>query len=532
MIFRSPYAEIQIPEVPLTQLILESAGRFREKPALIEGSTGRAITYGELAEKIERGASSLYARGFRKGDCLAIFSPNIPEYAIAFHAAAALGGIVTTVNPLYTAEEVAHQLKDASAKYLVTIPQLLEKAQEAASESGVEEIFVFGEAEGATPFHTLFKDEGRAPEVSINAREDICALPFSSGTTGLPKGVMLTHHNLVSNMCQMGQMNLFNEEDTLICVLPLFHIYGMMIIMNLGLYRGTTIVTMPRFELEEFLELMQQYRVSFAHVVPPIMLALAKHPIVDSYDLSNLRTIFSGAAPLGEAVTRSCIERLGCHIRQGYGMTEASPATHCTGSDALKTKHGSVGMCVPNTECKLVDVDTGELVGAGKRGELWVRGPQVMKGYHNRPDATQATVDEEGWLHTGDVGYVDDDGHLFIVDRVKELIKYKGFQVAPAELEAMLLSHPAIADAAVVPSPDEEAGEVPKAFVVLKGAATPEEIKAYVAEKVAPHKKIRRLEIVDQIPKTASGKILRRVLKEREREQIENMKGNTKDKDD
>lgn len=528
MIFRSPYAEIQIPEVPLTQLILESAGRFPDKPALVEGPTGRTITYGELALKIERAASSLHARGFRKGDCLAIFSPNIPEYAIAFHAAARLGGVVTTVNPLYTAEEVAHQLADACAKYLVTIPQLLDKALEAANESDVKEIFVFGEAEGTTSFQALFEAEARPPEVSINAREDICALPFSSGTTGLPKGVMLTHYNLVSNMCQMAQMNLFDEEDTLICVLPLFHIYGLMVIMNLGLYRGATLVTMPRFELEEFLGVMEQYRVSFAHVVPPILLALAKHPSVDNYDLSSLRTLFSGAAPLGEAVTRACIERLGCQVRQGYGMTESSPATHCTGSDRLKTKHGSVGMCVPNTECKLVDVETGEMVGVGERGELWVRGPQVMKGYHNRPDATQGTLDKEGWLHTGDVGYVDEDGHLFIVDRVKELIKYKGFQVAPAELEAVLLSHPAIADAAVIPSPDEEAGEVPKAFVVLKGEAAPEEIKAYVAERVAPHKKIRRLEMVDHIPKNASGKILRRVLKERERAQVENMKGNTK----
>jgi acyl-CoA synthetase (AMP-forming)/AMP-acid ligase II len=520
MIFRSPYAEIAIPEVSLTQLILENAGRYGDKPALIDGTSGRAITYRELVERIERAAGSLHARGFGKGDCLAIFSPNVPEYAIAFHAAARLGGIVTTINPLYTAEEVAHQLEDAGAKYLVTIPQLLDKALEAANETEVEEIFVFGQAEGATHFDSLFEAEGSAPPVSINAREDICALPFSSGTTGLPKGVMLTHHNLVSNMCQMEQMNLFDENDNLICVLPLFHIYGLMVILNLGLYKGATIVTMPRFDLEQFLGLIQEYRVSFAHVVPPIMLALTKHPAVDGYDLSSLHTVFSGAAPLGEAVSKACIERLKCHVRQGYGMTETSPATHCTGGDSETMKHGSVGMCVPNTEAKLVDVETGEMVGVGRRGELWVRGPQVMKGYHDRPDATKATVDEEGWLHTGDVGFIDEDGHLFIVDRVKELIKYKGFQVAPAELEAILLSHPAIADAAVIPSPDEEAGEVPKAFIVLKSPVSPEEIKEFVAERVAPHKKIRRLEVVDQIPKTASGKILRRLLKEREQAQL------------
>jgi acyl-CoA synthetase (AMP-forming)/AMP-acid ligase II len=516
MIFRSPYAEISIPEVSLTELILESARRYGDKPALIEGTTSSTLTYRELADKIERAAASLHARGFRKGDCLAIFSPNLPEYAVAFHAAAYLGGIVTTVNPLYTPEEVSHQLKDAGAKFLVTIPALLDKAEEAARETGVEEIFVFGEAEGASPFDSLYETEATAPRVRINAREDICALPFSSGTTGLPKGVMLTHYNLVSNMCQMEQMHLFNEEDNLICVLPLFHIYGLMVILNLGLYRGCTIVTMPRFELEQLLELMQEHRVTFAHLVPPVLVALAKHPAVDDYDLSSLRTIFSGAAPLGEDLTKACIERLGCNVRQGYGMTETSPATHCTGSDTARMKHGSVGMCVPNTECKLVDVETGEMVGAGVRGELWVRGPQVMKGYHNRPEATAGTVDSEGWLHTGDIGYVDEDGHLFIVDRVKELIKYKGFQVPPAELEAILLSHPKIADAAVIPSPDEEAGEVPKAFIVLKGDASPEEIKEFVAERVAPHKKIRRLEVIDKIPKTASGKILRRVLKERE----------------
>ncbi|HEX8747884.1 MAG TPA: 4-coumarate--CoA ligase family protein [Pyrinomonadaceae bacterium] len=519
MIFRSPLAEIAIPRVSLTALILESARRYGDKPALIEGFSGRTLTYNELAEKIERAAASLHRRGFGKGDCLAIFSPNVPEYAIAFHGASHLGGVVTTINPLYTADEVAHQLEDAGAKYLVTIPALLDKALEAANESGVEEIFVFGEAAGATSFDSLFERDERVPPATINPLEDICALPFSSGTTGLPKGVMLTHHNLVSNMCQMEQMDLFDKDDNLICVLPLFHIYGLMVILNLGLYKGSTIVTVPRFELEDFLRLLQDYRVTFAHVVPPIMLALSKHPSVDNYDLSNLRTVFSGAAPLGEAITLACIERLNCQVRQGYGMTETSPATHCTGSDTGKIKHGSVGMCVPNTEAKLVDVETGEAVGAGKRGELWVRGPQVMKGYHNKPDATSATLDEEGWLHTGDVGYMDEDGHLFIVDRVKELIKYKGFQVAPAELEAILLSHPAIADAAVIPSPDEEAGEVPKAFVVLKGEVSPEEIKEFVAERVAPHKKIRRLEIIDQIPKTASGKILRRVLKEREQAQ-------------
>ena len=518
MIFRSPLGDVSIPDVPLTELILERVrAQDSDRPALVESPTGRTITYGELADKIERAARGLHALGFEQGDVLAIYSPNIPEYAICFHAVSLLGGINTTINPLYTAEEVAHQLKDAGAKYLVTIPQLLDKAQEAANEAGISELFVFGEAEGAKPFAALYEAGGRVPRVSINVREDIVALPYSSGTTGLPKGVMLTHHNLVSNIHQMDQIGLVREHDSLVCVLPLFHIYGLVVILNLGLFKGATIVTMARFDLEQFLTILQDYRVTLAHLVPPIVLALAKQPAVDNYDLSSLRTVFSGAAPLGADLTQACLERLGCEVKQGYGMTETSPATHCT-AHGLEIKHGSVGVCLPNTECKLVDVDTGEAVGPNQRGELWVRGPQIMKGYHNRPEATAQTVDEDGWLHTGDVGYVDADGHFFIVDRVKELIKYKGFQVAPAELEAILLSHPAVADAAVIPSPDEEAGEVPKAFLVLRAEATPEEIKSFVAERVAPHKKIRRLEVVDQIPKTASGKILRRVLKEREQQ--------------
>jgi acyl-CoA synthetase (AMP-forming)/AMP-acid ligase II len=521
MIFRSPYADISISETPLTPFVLKRARQFGGKPALIDGHTGRTITYAQLAESINRVASSLAARGFVKGEVFAIFSPNLPEYAIIFHAVSLLGGINTTINPLYTEDEVAHQLKDAGAKFLITVPQLMDKAQEAAREAGVEEVFVFGEAEGATPFAVLLEgDSTSVPDVEINPREDLVALPYSSGTTGLPKGVMLTHYNLVANLCQMDELEFIRNDDRLICVLPFFHIYGLVVILNGGLSKGATIVTMSRFDLEQFLQILQDYKITLAHLVPPIILALAKNPTVEEYDLSNLKTIFSGAAPLGEGLTQACVDRLGCLIKQGYGMTETSPVTHSTLFKAdEEIKYGSVGVVLPNTLCQLVDTETGEAVGPGQKGELWIRGPQVMKGYLNKPDATRNTVDEEGWLHTGDIGYADEEGHFFIVDRVKELIKYKGFQVAPAELEAILLTHPAVADAAVVPSPDEEAGEVPKAFVVLKSEIALEEIQAFIAERVAPHKKLRRIERLDQIPKTASGKILRRVLKERERAQ-------------
>jgi acyl-CoA synthetase (AMP-forming)/AMP-acid ligase II len=529
MIFRGPFPDVNIPETAITPFVLENAWALGDKPALIDGLSGRVVTYAQLTDSVSRVAASLHQRGFKKGDVFAILSPNVPEYAIAFHAVASLGGISCTVNPLYTEQEIAHQLKDSGARFLVTVPSCLRKANAAAMEANIEEAFVFdnfvnGEAQptgtgaGATPFSSLMESDGEFPQVQIHPREDLVALPYSSGTTGLPKGVMLTHHNLVANMCQMEGLNYFAEHDTLIAVLPMFHIYGLVVILNHGLRQGATIVTLPRFELEPFLQTLQKYEVTLAHLVPPIVLALSKHPIVDKYPLPKVRTLFCGAAPLDENLTRACMERLGCDIRQGYGMTETSPVTHSSPVDRSQVKFGSVGVTAPNTECKIVDLETGELLGPNKEGEVCVRGPQVMKGYLNQPEATAATIDAEHWLHTGDIGYADADGHFFIVDRAKELIKYKGFQVPPAELEGVLLTHPAISDAAVIPCPDDEAGEVPKAFVVLKGEASAEEIITFVNERVASYKKIRSVEFIDKIPKSASGKILRRVLVQAERE--------------
>jgi len=518
MIFRGSCPDVTIPEISLTSFVLQKAQERGSKPALIEGPTGRIITYSELPALTHRVAAGLASRGFKKGDVFGILSPNVPEYAIIFHAVALLGGISTLVNPLYTEHEVTHQLKDARARFLVTVPQLMEKAGEAARSANIEELFVLGDAAGATPFASLLESDAQVPQVDINPREDLVALPYSSGTTGLPKGVMLTHYNLVANMCQMEGLDYFTENDILIAVLPFFHIYGLVVILNLGLYLGATVVTIPRFELEQFLKAARDYGVTLAHLVPPIVLALSKNPIVDEYRLPKLRAIFSGAAPLDENLTRACMQRLHCEIRQGYGMTETSPVTHSSPVDPAKVKFGSVGIPAPNTECKVIDLESGEPRGPNQQGELCVRGPQVMKGYLNRPEATAQIVDAEGWLHTGDIGYADEDSHFYIVDRAKELIKYKGFQVPPAELEAVLLTHPAIADAAVIPCPDDEAGEIPKAFVVLKGEANAEEIMQFVAGRVAPHKKIRKVEFIQSIPKSASGKILRRILAQGERE--------------
>src|ERR1041384_2510416 len=518
MIIKGPYPDVVVPETALTPFCLHRAQELADKPALIGGPTGRKASSPELAASISIAAYNLAQRGFKKGDVFGILSPNCPEYAIAFHAVATLGGIVTPINPLYTPYEIAHQLKDSGARFLVTVPSCVEKAAASAEYAHIDELFVFGEAPNATSFDTLLVDNGRAEQVEINAREDLVALPYSSGTTGLPKGVMLTHYNLVANICQMEGLCYFYETDTLICVLPLFHIYGLVVVLNMGLYSGSTIVLMPRFDLETFLKAVQDYAVSLAHIVPPIVLSLSKNPIVDNYKLPKLRTLFSGAAPLGEELTRECMDRLGCNIRQGYGMTETSPVTHSSPAPPFDLKLGSVGVAAPNTECKIVDLESGEALGPGEKGEVCVRGPQIMKGYLNNPEATARTIDSDGWLHTGDIGYVDEGGNFFIVDRAKELIKYKGFQVPPAELEGMLLTHPAVADAAVVPYPDEEAGEVPKAFVVLKAQATAEELAEFVAARVAPHKRIRQLEFIEKIPKSPSGKILRRVVVQKEKE--------------
>ncbi|HMA33874.1 MAG TPA: 4-coumarate--CoA ligase family protein [Chloroflexia bacterium] len=517
MIFTSPYAPVTIPEQSLTEVVLAQAQQRGDKPALIDGPTGRTITYRQLAAGIRRVAAGLAARGFGKGDVLAIYSPNIPEYPIAFHAVASLGGITTTINPLYTVDELVYQLKDAGARYLITAPAFMDKARDAAAQVGLAEVFVFGEAPGATPFADLLTSAGEPPAVAIHPRDDLVALPYSSGTTGLAKGVMLTHYNLVANMTQIDEAIPLTADDILIGILPFYHIYALELILNRAIARGTTIVVMPRFDLEQFLRLIQDYGVTHAFVAPPIVLALAKQPVVEQFDLSKLRLVMSGAAPLGADVAQACADRLHCTVKQAYGLTESSPATHINPADPARIKLASVGPLIANTEGKVLDPATDAELGPNEIGEICVRGPQVMKGYLNRPEATAAMIDPDGWMHTGDLGYADAEGYFYVVDRMKELIKYKGMQVAPAELEALLLTHPDVVDAAVIPKPDEEAGEIPKAFVVLRGAADLDAICAYVAARVAPHKRIRAIEAIDQIPKTASGKILRRVLVARER---------------
>lgn len=526
MIFESEQADVTVPNLDLTSVVLSRVDELGDKTALVDGPTGRTLSYTQLRDLTNKMAAGLHQRGFGKGDVFAIFCPNVPEYAAVFLGVAAVGGINTTVNSLYSTSDLVHQFNDSGARFLLTIPDFLERALPAAEQCGIEEVFVLGEADaevkGVTPFAELLNNEGNAPDVDIDPKTDLVALPYSSGTTGLPKGVMLTHQNLVSNMVLSCLPNPIDETDSMIGVLPFFHIYGMVLILNLAVYRGATLVTMPRFDLEQFLQLIQDHKITTLSLVPPLILALAKQPVVDNYDLSSVRLISSGAAPLGAELEQACADRLDCAVYQGYGLTEVAGACHITPVAESAGKTGSVGPVIPNTRAKIADAETGEELDCNEHGEVLIAGPHVMVGYLNNEEATASCIDADGWFRSGDIGYADDDGFFYIVDRVKELIKYKAYQVAPAELEALLLTHPSIADAAVIPSPDEEAGEIPKAFVVLSGELTPEEIMQWVTDQVAPHKKIRKLEIVDEIPKSASGKILRRVLIEKEREDIAN----------
>ena len=513
MLYTSPLPAVDIPVAPVTEFVLRRVNDHPEKPALIDGTTGRTYSFAELSDVIHRLAGGLVARGFAPGDTLALMAPNLPEYAIIFHAVAVAGGVVTTVNPTYGADEVAFQLRDAGATELVTVGMFAEVAKEAITGTEISEVITIDGVAGTTALDSIFGDP--IQQSPVNPVDDVVVLPYSSGTTGLPKGVMLTHHNLVANICQCDHAIVYQPDgEVALAFLPFFHIYGMQILMNGLLANGVTVVTLPRFDLDQALSLVQEHRITRFFAVPPVVLALAKHPAVDSYDLSSLVQVFSGAAPLGAEIAMEAEKRIGCEVVQGYGMTELSPVSHTTPPGMFKA--GSSGVTVSNTESRIVDPDTGEDQPFGERGELWVRGPQVMKGYLNNPEATAATLDSDGWLHTGDVAIIDEDHHMTIVDRVKELIKYNGFQVPPAELEALLITHPKVNDVAVIGIPDESAGELPKAFIVRSpdSEVTAEDLQAFVAEHVASYKHIRLVEFIDEIPKSASGKILRRLLRD------------------
>ena len=496
MIFHAA-TEVDVPEVVLTRHVVDRA--HGDRVALVDASSGERITHRELADQVDAAAGGLAGLGVDPGDVVALISHNQPRVAVALHAALTAGAVVTPVNPALTTGEVVRQLTASGATVVIASEAAAEKVAEAADVVGIEHRVVIGEARGFVSLGTL---SGAVPEVRVTA-SDVALMPFSSGTTGAAKGVLLTHRNLVANIEQNSAAWDLTADDVFAAVLPFFHIYGFTIILNLGLRHGATVVTLPRYEHDAHLRMIADHGVTRAFVAPPMVIGLANAG-GGGHDLSSLRHVLCGAAPLDVEVARRAEAVLGCGIRQGYGMTEASPGVTL----ADLGMEGTVGTLLPGTSARLVDLATGV---DGVEGELWVRGPQVMAGYLNNPVATSATL-VDGWLRTGDVARVD-DGVFRIVDRVKELIKYKGYQVAPAELEAVLLGHPGVSDVAVVGVPHAEGGEAPKAFVVADAEVEGEELMAWVAERVAPYKKVRAVEFVEEIPKSPSGKILRRLLR-------------------
>ena len=534
MSFASPFPQVQIPTTSLYEYLFgDLTDEDAERIALVDTATGTETSYRDMVASIDAFAGALHQRGIGVGDVVGLLAPNSAAFAIAFHGILRAGATATTINALFTAKDIVKQLTDSRAALLVTVTPLRPQALEAAEAVGLAEAAVIvldgpGEAVDGHPNSAdLLRPGFHAPTVEFDPATHLAALPYSSGTTGNPKGVMLTHRNLAANVAQIRPVQGMVADDRALAVLPFFHIYGMTVLLNAALHARARLVIMPSFDLAKFLGNIADHRCTHAFIAPPVAVALAKHPLIDSFDLSSLHGIMSGAAPLDEDLALLVAKRLGCPVVQGYGMSELSPVSHVTPFDGGRELVGatapksSCGWTVPNAVSKIIDSETGAEIdppasGLSETGELWFKGPNVMAGYLNNDQATAETIDGNGFLHTGDLARVDSAGCVYIVDRLKELIKYKGYQVPPAELEAVLLGHPQIADAAVIGVIDSESGEeVPKAFVVKQseGEITESDVIEFVASHVAPYKKVRQVAFIEAIPKSASGKILRKDLR-------------------
>jgi acyl-CoA synthetase (AMP-forming)/AMP-acid ligase II len=508
--FTSPYPGVVEDGTTLPHVLEEAVRRHPDRAALVDGPSGRSVTYRDLARRVDRLAGWLDERGVRPGDTVALWTPNTPPWVAVAWAAMRLGATVTGLNPAYTQAEAQALLAQARPSVAFTLPRLVPLARD----YGVATVLSTAPADGATSVReVLTRASGqRAREVAVEP-STVALLPFSSGTTGLPKGVELTHANLVAALRQAARLMPLDPEDTTLAVAPFFHVLGAVVNLALPLSAGATVVTVPGFEPASFLDLVERHDVRFLAVPPPLAAFLAHHPLARSRDLSSLRAVAVGGAALAPAVHEALARRLpDAVVGQGWGLTETTACVCIPDRAAGGTRPGTVGRLVPNTELRVVDPDTGQERGAGEIGELWVRGPQVMAGYRDRADETRAVLDDEGWLRTGDLGQVEQDGIVVLIDRLKELIKVDAYQVAPAELEALLLEHPAINDAGVVGRPHPRHGEEPVAFVVAHPDLDLAAVEAWLAERVAPYKQPAQIIVVDQLPRTPSGKLLRRHL--------------------
>lgn len=506
-------AAVQVPTVTLPEYVLGGARERGRKRALVDSATGAELSYADLVNAVTQQAAGLADSGMRPGDVLALCAPNGIGFVTTYLAGLSAGAVVTTVNPLWTAAEITNQLRLAGARWLASTPDLLVgKLSVPTDEAGLAAAF---EIDGL-PRTVAITPAPPVPAVSRDL-EDPALLLSSSGTTGLPKLVVLRHRNLVASLSQTRLVHKVTHDDVVLAALPLFHIFGLQLSLNLALLQGATVVLLPRFELAAFFRAVEEHGVTRSEIVPPMVLGIAGSDLADEHDVSSLRVLTSGAAPLTAELARACGTRAGCRVKQAYGLTEIAGGSHIAPDDGPE-RQASIGPPLPGVECRVVDSASGADLGPGEPGELLVRSDGVMRGYLGNPEATAATVDADGWLHTGNIVTVDEAGWYTVADRVKELIKYKGLSVAPAELEGVLLTHPAVADAAVVRYRDAAAGEVPKAYVVLRAEVSERELMNWVAQRVAPYKRVRVVEFTDRIPKSPSGKILRRLLVAQDRD--------------
>ncbi|KAI9855326.1 MAG: putative NRPS-like protein biosynthetic cluster [Vezdaea acicularis] len=536
----SLYPPIDIPEVDIWAFLFENKSRPYPDNKLIclDPDTKRSYTYEDvrnMAIDFGKGLKSLW--DWHKNDVLALFTSNCIDTPAIIWGCHWAGGIVSPANPGYTVEELAFQLKDAGAKAVVTQLPQLEVVQAAARSVGIPEdrIILMGDETDKTRAFKHFRSIRNTSETSkyrrskIDPKKDLAFLVYSSGTTGHPKGVMLSHYNIVANvlMLEAGEEGHLTwsggsngDGDRVLAMLPFFHIYGLTCLLHQSAHAGLTLVVMPKFDIRRFCEVIQKNRVTFAYIVPPVVLLLGKDPVVDEYDLSSLRMLNSGAAPLTRELVEAVYRRLAIPIKQGYGLSETSPVTHTQPWELWNTTVGSVGRMLPNQTAKYMSPEEKE-VPVGQTGELWIKGPNIFQGYLNNPEGTKNALTPDGYFKTGDVGHQDKDGNFYITDRVKELIKYKGFQVPPAELEGILISNSKVRDVAVIGVYSRElASEVPRAYIVLvQGVEGCTKVGAEISEwlkgRVANHKRLRGgVRFVNEIPKSASGKILRRFLKD------------------
>jgi 4-coumarate--CoA ligase len=536
----SPFPSIREgPYPPLYEFITENykphGGHLDDHVAIIDGTTGMQRTFRDYYTTATGLAGALrYDLDVNENDTVAMFCPNHVDYAPTVLAVALCGAKITPINPLYTAQELHTVLDRSHSKVLIVHRSRLDIGLSAAKDAPhVKHLIVITDTEKeATPEGTIGLDwlrshhasfDSTVPSVHGNSTAHPVCLPYSSGTTGLPKGVCLTHSNLIANLLQMEVVegSTFPSDHKVISPLPFFHIYAFTVSMLYPAWKGQTVITSSgRFQLPEFCKLVQEHRPQRSHLVPPILLGLAQHPVVDEYDLSSLQTITSAAAPLSVETEQTVSKRLGgCKVKQAWGMSELSPIGTINSDTEIQS--GSVGPLAPSTIGKIINAN-GDSLPANQPGELVLKGPQVMMGYLGDLVKTRECLSEAGWLRTGDVAHYDENGFFYITDRIKELIKVRGYPVAPAELEALLLTHPAVSDAAVIQVADAAAGELPRAYVVLKqpGAATESDIYEWTKEKVAAYKRLDGgVVFVETIPKSASGKILRRILRDQAKEE-------------